>query len=1026
MDIHRCRFVPYNPQAINALAFSHPPSADLSGRGVPTLRLAIGRANGDIELWNPLRGTWCQETILRGGKDRSIEGLVWTLDPSEKDSEGNDVPGKLRLFSIGYSSVVTEWDLEQGRPARHSSGNYGEIWCLAAQPRWKSSRRGEDGRPMPPAEGEFAGQHLAVGCADGAIVLLSTSDGDLKYLRTMRPSTKKSRVLNITFQNRDTIVAAYADSSIRIFDIRNGKLLRTVTLGKGQHKAAKELLVWTVKCLPDGTIVSGDSAGEIRFWDPKNYSLVQRIHSHQADILDIAVSADGESVITVGADQRTTIYKPKAPERGAKSRRWVEVMHRRYHTHDVKAIAVYETKEISVMVSGGLDTVPVIVPLRSHEEELHRKLPSLPQRPQVSSSPSSRLLMSWWDREVNIWRVSSPTLPEPLEPQQHKLVAKVLFQGEENLTSAALSSNGKFLVAASISEVKAFALSPKVNGDKTILQVNKLEIPVEISKHGAREVAISPDCQWLCLIRPDNTVCMAKIDSDPEVPGRARILPRLRKLRRVQRHLPRGKRHHGSLGTYDRTIRCVAFSADSRILACGDIAGFVDSWVLQDETVLLTNGTSDDKTFQPESSDDDSSDEEGDSSESDGQRWVVPRFDSPIPQCKPGILLMTFRPPSQSQPTPLMNGDKSNSTSHISEGRLIVLTTEHQPLEFNVIQGKLTDWARRNPKTYLPKAFTIIKDRAMGAFWDPNGSNERLWLYGPSWLWMFDLSQDFPTPEDLEAEKKSNAVSKIDSAKDASRSKKRKRPDAGEDKIKQPNSGAGDRIPLWHDSIGFGRKMRKVIGSDGKAAQATLSNLNHHVNQHQNDEEDVDLHLEPSRSLLADLRREQAPSSQNADLDDRSDLEKNEAKEKQKQSQPPSLSSSPVKPPSSDLPNGTAPSQVAFAVVIHTQSKTNPNVQKASETNDNASDTESIQPQVQNSPNGAEPSLESKTKRRQNARRWWHTFKYRDIFGIVPLSQGFTSEKMNGDSIGKGLEVAVVERPMWDVPLPGRYVRDYE
>jgi U3 small nucleolar RNA-associated protein 4 len=359
MDIHRCRFVPYNPKAINALAFSHPPSADIQGRGVPTLRLAIGRANGDIEIWNPLRGAWFQESILRGGKDRTVEGLVWTLDPSEDDDtssrHGSKSPGKLRLFSIGFSSVVTEWDLETGRPARHSTGNYGEIWCLAAQPRWKATnKRAGDGKPLPPAEGEFAGQHLAVGCADGAIVILSTEDGDLRYLRTMRPSTKKSRVLSIAFQDRNTAVAGYADSSIRVFDIRNGRVLRTISVGKGPTKNSKELLVWSVSCLPDGTIVSGDSAGEVRFWDGRTYSLFQRIQGHLADVLDVAVSADGSSVVSAGADQRTVIYRLKEREKGTDTRRWAELAHRRYHTHDVKALAVFETQEVSFVVSGGM------------------------------------------------------------------------------------------------------------------------------------------------------------------------------------------------------------------------------------------------------------------------------------------------------------------------------------------------------------------------------------------------------------------------------------------------------------------------------------------------------------------------------------------------------------------------------------------------------------------------------------------------------------------------------------------------
>lgn len=73
----------------------------------------------------------------------------------------------------------------------------------------------------------------------------------------------------------------------------------------------------------------------------------------------------------------------------------------------------------------GLDTIPVIVPLREYDREHHRKLSNLPRQPQLSSSPSSQLLMSWWDREVNFWRFfKSATSPE----QQHKLVGKVLFQ----------------------------------------------------------------------------------------------------------------------------------------------------------------------------------------------------------------------------------------------------------------------------------------------------------------------------------------------------------------------------------------------------------------------------------------------------------------------------------------------------------------------------------------------------------------------------------------------------------------------
>jgi U3 small nucleolar RNA-associated protein 4 len=47
---------------------------------------------------------------------------------------------------------------------------------------------------------------------------------------------------------------------------------------------------------------------------------------------------------------------------------------------------------------------------------------------------------------------------------------------------------------------------------------------------------------------------------------------------------------------------------------------------------------------------------------------------------------------------------------------------------------------------------------------------------------------------------------------------------------------------------------------------------------------------------------------------------------------------------------------------------------------------------------------------------WWHTFKYRPILGMVPVS---------GEQ-GQPLEVVLVERPSWDLDLPPRFVGAHE
>ena len=355
MDIHRCRFVPYPPAAINALAFSHASSLTSTISNFPFLRLAIGRANGDIEIWNPLDGAWHQESIIRGGKDRSIEGLVWTQDPDEVDKNGVTIPGQLRLFSIGCSTAVTEWDLALGRARRHSSGNYGVIWCIAAQPRRSHHESTSSvGRTVRNNGPELQEQWIVAGCDDGAIVLLSTADGDLQYLKTLaRPSKRKARVLSVTFQNRDIVLAGHADSTIRVFDTRNGRQIQNMTLGPGPHGGPKEILVWSVKCLSNGWIVSGDSTGTVMFWDGKHYSLVQRIQGHMTDILDVVTSADGETVISGGMDRRTTVYRRMGTGHTGERRRWAKVTHRRLHKHDITAMATFETRNFSILASGG-------------------------------------------------------------------------------------------------------------------------------------------------------------------------------------------------------------------------------------------------------------------------------------------------------------------------------------------------------------------------------------------------------------------------------------------------------------------------------------------------------------------------------------------------------------------------------------------------------------------------------------------------------------------------------------------------
>jgi U3 small nucleolar RNA-associated protein 4 len=298
MDIHRCRFVPYLPHSINAIAFSH--NSNTTKKSPAELRLALGRSNGDIEIWNPQAGKWLQETIFRGEREKSIEGLVWTRDTLAKDDvpEGASRGGALRLFSINNSSSVTEWDLALGTPKRHASGNLGDLWCFAAQPL-------EQGEAFDEAETPL----IAAGSENGSIVIFSTEEGEIRFDRLLaaRP-VPKAKVLSIAWKDKHTVVAGYDKSRIQIYDVRNKNTLRVMSLGK--PAGGNETFVWCLKCLPDGTILSGDSSGELKIWDAGNYSLVQRLKTHQSHIMDITANAIGDMIASVGVDRRTVYYQP--------------------------------------------------------------------------------------------------------------------------------------------------------------------------------------------------------------------------------------------------------------------------------------------------------------------------------------------------------------------------------------------------------------------------------------------------------------------------------------------------------------------------------------------------------------------------------------------------------------------------------------------------------------------------------------------------------------------------------------------
>ena len=601
-------------------------------------------------------------------------------------------------------------------------------------------------------------------------------------------------------------------------------------------------------------------------------------------------------------------------------------------------------------------------------------------------------MMSWWDQEVSLWRLVARTRrgsgaeedERGVDTRSRKRVAKItvkvspkLFlywhiltidiQGEENLTSADLATNGSMLAVATISETKVFYLRQHKLETSDALRVQKIDLPQSIARSGAKLVKFSPDSRWCVIVRPENSVQVCRATQSETPKESPRFLPKLVDLKRLPRDPIAPKLQHGSLGNYDRLVTRIAFSADSRILVVGDLSGYLDSWLLEGhEDLTQQDDEPEDDTRSSTSSDDDDDDEEGHPLVILGQHWIRNPVASLLPKLGAAPLVLSFRPSKASSSSALSNGNtavhptRHNPHPHShdlpdGEDRLFALTCEHQMYEFEVLSGRLSGWSRRNPTSSWPTEFRQNRDRAMGLVWDTDLGKQRIWVYGSSWLWMFDLSKDLPR---VAREEPRFEDEDVNDANEANKLKRKRRRERRPSEIKDPRkhtTGAGSKIPSGELEGRFGREYRKTNNG-----------------------------LDPEDSRWVTMDRESTPAS-----DDEDD----------------------------DAVNGS--SLAKLRRTLRNEAETN-----GGNGGDDAMDLDNQHPV-----NG---DLAAVRKEAEGVPAYWHTLKYRPIMGMVLIGCGpdeashGVDQEGNYDEAPEGVEVALVERPMWDVELPPRFYGDQE
>ena len=67
--------------------------------------------------------------------------------------------------------------------------------------------------------------------------------------------------------------------------------------------------MWCVAVLADGTMASGDSAGNVQLWDAAHGTLLAGFRQHAADVMALAASPAGDRVFASGVDTQIAVFQ---------------------------------------------------------------------------------------------------------------------------------------------------------------------------------------------------------------------------------------------------------------------------------------------------------------------------------------------------------------------------------------------------------------------------------------------------------------------------------------------------------------------------------------------------------------------------------------------------------------------------------------------------------------------------------------------------------------------------------------------
>ncbi|OCR02040.1 hypothetical protein BCD67_07645 [Oscillatoriales cyanobacterium USR001] len=502
--------------------------------------LAVGDDLGNIHIWDieklKKRHTLCDNTEY-------ITSLSFT-------------PGSNTLISFSRDKNIRFWDITTGKSKQ------------------SIPIEAETSDKLTVSAISYNQQILATNCLNnGQVNLWDFNTG--KHIKTLSGHTLSVTAL-IFSPNREILVTASKDKSIKVWNVENGQLLITIPeyrdvegggiafncdgtiLAAGSRKdftiklwdmsdpnnishihtitKAHENEIRALDFSPDGKIfASGSGDKKVKLWnisDIQNIELITTLEGHSSWMHQVKFSPDGKFLIGSSADKTVGVWNVEQPDKAY----LIETF--RGYNNWIRGLAF--SRDGKVLVSGSDDKTlrlwdtenkKLLHTWRGHDERLQM----------IAFSPDGNTLASSsWDFTVKLWNFSTDT------PRGE--CVETFSEHTDQLYCVAFTPDGKFLISAGddhkvkirnlieesvkpwepeLDQLFSLAVSPDskiiaVGGVKPLIKLRNIQTDKDIQtlKGHKREIlglAFSPDGKKLVSSSYDQTVRLWDVETGDEI-----------------------------------------------------------------------------------------------------------------------------------------------------------------------------------------------------------------------------------------------------------------------------------------------------------------------------------------------------------------------------------------------------------------------------------------------------------------------------------------------------------------------------